>query len=324
MCVKLQIEQTQRSKNLRIQSEITERGAVIEGKGQNPSTKRKTGECFQWKAIGSCSKGESRSFRHKPASGNWEVKVESARGSGLKPANERVKESNEQTMKSSTSLEDRPATRAKIPCAWRAKWKISSCDFRHPPVCRNYKSESRCIYGSNCLFRHADGEEKPRKRSKKESTQGAVAILKHREFRGCVSQNSDPKKSILRKAGQVRGNASGRHTIKFSGRTRYEIRTWDRKGPSRGIIQKSDTHERNPWAPKFEERTPKVSLRQEDCARKAAWDVARKYTSSKPMIKPLFFFCRHSGANASLQKPQKIVCLWLIRELQCTCLARGI
>ena len=115
MCVKLQIEQTQRSKNLRIQSEITERGAVIEGKGQNPSTKRKTGECFQWKAIGSCSKGESCSFRHKPASGNWEVKVESARGSGLKPANERVNESNEQTMKSSASLEDRPATRAKFP-----------------------------------------------------------------------------------------------------------------------------------------------------------------------------------------------------------------
>ena len=62
-------------------------------------------------------------------------------------------------------------------------------------MCRNYKSESRCIYGSSCLFRHADGEEKSRKRSKKESTQGAVAILTHREFQGCVSQNSDPKKS---------------------------------------------------------------------------------------------------------------------------------
>ena len=147
---------------------------------------------------------------------------------------------------SSTSLESSPATRAKNSCAWRAKWKISSCDFRHPPVCRNYKSESRCIYGSNCLFRHADSEEKPRKRSKKESTQGAVAILKHRKVQCCVSQNSDPKKSILRRAGHVRGNAWAGHTIKFSRRTRYEIRIWDTKGPSRGIIQKSDTHERNP------------------------------------------------------------------------------
>ena len=51
-------------------------------------------------------------------------------------------------------------------------------DNRHPPVCRDYKSGNRCIYGSNCLYRHADGEEKPSKKSKKESTQGAVAKKK--------------------------------------------------------------------------------------------------------------------------------------------------
>ena len=43
MCVKLHIEQTQKNKNFRIQNEITERGAVIKGKGQNPFAKRKTG-----------------------------------------------------------------------------------------------------------------------------------------------------------------------------------------------------------------------------------------------------------------------------------------
>ena len=83
MCVKLHIEQTQRSKNYRIQSAITERGAVIKGKGQNPSAKRKTGECDQWKATGSCSKRESCSFLHEPASGNRDIKVESARGMAL-------------------------------------------------------------------------------------------------------------------------------------------------------------------------------------------------------------------------------------------------
>ena len=240
------------------------------------------------KQLGLALKGKSCSFLHKPASGNREVKVESARGSCFKPANERVKEGNEQTpfcvpkvrartdVKSSTNVEARPATRARIPYAWRAICKISSCDFRHPPVCRNYKSEKRWIYGSNCLFRHADGEEKLRKRSKKESTHGAVAILKHRKVQGCVSQNSDPKKSILRKAGQVRGNASAGHTIRFSGRTRYEIRIRDTKGPSQGIIQNGDTHERNRWALKFEERTPKETLRQEDCAGKAAWWFGEK------------------------------------------------
>ena len=60
------------------------------------------------------------------------------------PANERVREGNEQTsssepkvrartdVKSSTSLEARPATGAKIPCAWGAKCQISS-RVRHPP-----------------------------------------------------------------------------------------------------------------------------------------------------------------------------------------------
>ena len=91
ICVKLHIEQTQRSKNFRIQNEIKERGAVIKGKGQNPCTKRKTGERYHRKATGCCSEGESCIFLHKPALRNREVKVDSARGSGLKLANERVR-----------------------------------------------------------------------------------------------------------------------------------------------------------------------------------------------------------------------------------------
>ena len=43
MCVKLHIEQAQISKIFWIQSEITERVAVTEGKVQNSFTKRKTG-----------------------------------------------------------------------------------------------------------------------------------------------------------------------------------------------------------------------------------------------------------------------------------------
>ena len=56
MCAKSYIEQALRSKHFRIHNEITERGAVTKGKGQNSFTKRKTGECFQWKANGSCSR----------------------------------------------------------------------------------------------------------------------------------------------------------------------------------------------------------------------------------------------------------------------------
>ena len=82
-----------------------------------------------------------------------------------------------------------------------------------------------------------DGEEKPSKRWKRESTQGAVAILRQK-FQGCVFQNSDPQKSVLRKAGQVRLNASAEHTIKFSGRTWCEIRIRERKGHLEALYKK--------------------------------------------------------------------------------------
>ena len=122
----------------------------------------------------------------------------------------------EQTdVKCSKSREASPATRDKILCLWAAECKISSCGYRHPPVCHSYKSGNECIYGHRCQYRHADGEEKPNKRWKKESTQGAVAILRQNKVQGCGSQNSDPKKPFRRKAGAVRLNASAGHTIKF-------------------------------------------------------------------------------------------------------------
>ena len=108
---------------------------VTKGKGQNSFTKRKTGEFFQWKANGSCSKRESCSFLHSRASGNRETTAEevmNARVSGLKPVvnNEQRRKGKGQAsssvptgkgqtdVKSSTSLEASPATRAKIPCLW--------------------------------------------------------------------------------------------------------------------------------------------------------------------------------------------------------------
>ena len=49
----------------------------------------------------------------------------------------------------------------------------------------------------------------------------------------------------------------------------------EKKGPSQGIIQTSEPQERIPWAPRFEERTQNETLRQERCARGAAWKLAK-------------------------------------------------
>ena len=159
---------------------------MTKGRGQNSFTKRKTGECFQWKANGSCSLRESCSSLHMLATGSRETthkEVENTRGSSPRLAvgnREHGRKNKEQAsssgpkvreqtdVKSSRNQEGGLATRAKIPCLRGAKCKRSSCDYRHPPVCHSYKSGNGCIYGHRSQYRHADGQEKPRKRSKKE------------------------------------------------------------------------------------------------------------------------------------------------------------
>ena len=117
---------------------------------------------------------------------------------------------------------------------------------------------------------------------------------------------SAPKKSILRKAGQTRLNASAGHAKKFSRRTWYEVQIRERKGPSRGVIQTGEPHERNPCAPKFEERTPEETSRQEEYARKAAWNLARKIKMLKAEDKATFYSpVKNQGTGASLQKHRR-------------------
>ena len=62
-----------------------------------------------------------------------------------------------------------------------------SCDYWHPLACENYKSETGCICGKKCHFRHVAAEEKPCKKSKKGGAKGSVAILKEFLQLGCVS-----------------------------------------------------------------------------------------------------------------------------------------
>ena len=69
--VRLHVDYTMRTRNFRVRNEIVEKGAVTNSqKGKKAYVERNVGECYQWKANGQCSKGDSCSFRHDPASGN--------------------------------------------------------------------------------------------------------------------------------------------------------------------------------------------------------------------------------------------------------------
>ena len=145
-----------------------------------------------------------------------------------------------------------------------------SCDLWHRPVCLNYKSESGCIYGDDRQFRNTEAGGQPNKKSKKSGGSGSVCCLVEGDctIGSCVSQDDPQKKSILREVGKLGSN----HTVKFSKGTSHAAKTQERKGPSQGVMQK---WERFPWAPKIEERTQDETLKQERCARREAWDLAK-------------------------------------------------
>ena len=136
-------------------------------------------------------------------------------------------------------------------------------------MCLNYKSESGCKYGDKSYSDTQRLMASPAKGLRR--VKSSVALLKESTQLGCVSQNSHPRKSNPREEGQLRSN----HTVNFSKGTWHHIKIRERKGPSRGVIQKFEPHERNLCAPRFEERTQDETLHQEKCARRVAWDFAK-------------------------------------------------
>ena len=87
-----------------------------------------------------------------------------------------------------------------------------SCDYWHPPVRQNCKSQAGCMH-----FRRVEAEEKPNKKSKNGGAKGSVALLKESIQLGCVSQDYH----TLQKEGKLRSN----HAVKLSKSTWPEKNT---------------------------------------------------------------------------------------------------
>ena len=65
---------------------------------------------------------------------------------------------------------------------------------------------------------------------------------------GCISQDSYPRKSILREPEMLRS----KHTVRLTNGTWHQIKILQRKSTSRSVIQTYAPHERRPCASKFE------------------------------------------------------------------------
>ena len=145
-----------------------ERGKVTKSqKKEEPGRKGRWETAYHWKATGQCSKGDSVVSVMIPRLETDAIR-DKKDNRPLLHQKRRHRLTGRHPQKSSSSGGESPSsTRVKIPCTFplREKCTYPSCNFWHPPVCLNYKSESGCKYGDTCRCVEADGQ--PSKTSKK-------------------------------------------------------------------------------------------------------------------------------------------------------------
>ena len=186
----------------------------------------------------------------------------------------------------------------------------SFCEKWHPPECLLYKTKSGCRFGEKCSYAHRQVDDQPTKRSKKNDDKSAVAMLKKGDWHerrpvadqghdrpgrpgkkrdqelergptgrrssnarqpGCVFQDMEPPKPILRKSTDMQKPIQRVNFIKGIAR-HTKIRD---QNPSLGYICPGELHQRSPNAPKFEDRSQEETEWQEQGAREAAWKLAK-------------------------------------------------
>ena len=118
---------------------------------------------------------------------------------------------------------------------------------------RHVNSGIGCTFGEKCMLRLKEVDSQPNKKPKKSGGKGSVALEKNSKQLGYAFQDLEPLKfkSILRKSTQFFLIEAQRALLK---KVPYAPKNRERKGPSQGVIQRSDPHERSLYAPKFEDR----------------------------------------------------------------------
>ena len=108
--------------------------------------------------------------------------------------------------------------------------------------------------------------------------------------------------SILRKSSNI---LKPIRCVKFTKAVVRHVHILD-QNPSIGMICPGEPHQRNPNAPKFEDRSQEETEWQERCAREAAWRLAKNILQLKEKHKTTFFSPSENGClPASNLKPEK-------------------
>ena len=160
-----------------------------------------------------------------------------------------------------------------------------------------------------CSYAHRQVDEQRSKKIKRNGDKIAVSILKNTRQLVCVFQDMEPPKSssILRKS---LNKLKPIRRVKFTKAVSRHANIRD-QNPSLGIICSSNSHQRNPNAPKFEDPSQEETEWQERCAREAAWKFARCIQKLKVKQKTQFFslsenWCLPSPSTMN-QRKEKLV-----------------
>ena len=300
--VKRSIEQNLRMKNFEARNGNYERNAVVKNQGTKQREQRTLGDCWQWKANGRCSKGDSCSFRHDL---NKRAKMTQPNSS---PSS--FMQQNERKASRTRSPGGRSPSEkmARLPCKDYLKGTCTT------PFCEKWSvlqvRKWMQIWGE-VLLCTPPGWKTAQQKVTKKGDKSAVAMLKKHEsyYRtgrpvvcnssntrqlGCVFQDMEPPKSssILRKSSDIR------KPIRYVQFTKAVVRHVDIRdqNPSLWMICPGDPHQRNPNAPKFEDRSQGETEWQERWAREAAERLAQNILKLKEKINQHSSHLRKIGA----------------------------
>ena len=241
-------------RNFEARNGIIESNMLVQNQREQRHVLKGQGDCWQWKAIGQCPKGNNCSFRHGT---NKRAKPT------IQPA---------PSPEHSKSKVVKDSAKAKSPRGRSPSGKITrmSCKDHLKGTCAN----------PFCEKWHRRVEEQSSKRSKRIGDKSAVALLKLTKNLGCVFQDVEPPRSssILRKSST---------TTKPIRCVSFLQQCWAM--PNFETKTRRSTKLRNPSAPKFEDRSREETEWQEHWAREAAWNLAKKFLKLKEKHKATFF-----------------------------------
>ena len=239
------------------------------------------GYCWQWKANGQVSKEDNCSFRHEM---NKRAKSTQPDPSPRSSTQQSVTNASRTRSLWGRSLSGKIA---RLPCKDYLKGTCTTpfCEKWHPLECWFHKSENGCSFGEKCSCAHFQVDEQLSMKSQKNGDKSAVAILKITRQLSCVFQDMEPPKSfsILRKSSNI---LKPIRCVRF---TKAMLRHANIRNsiPSLGMICPGDPHQRNPNAPKFENRSQEETEWQE---RWSSVEAGQKYPKIKGETENSIFF----------------------------------